>query len=220
MHGTAPQQQPQSKREAILAAAEDVFAEAGYEGARLDDIARRVGIRRPSVLYHFHDKAALYEAVLASMISDLDQRYRRVLETPEAPGPRIERTVDEWLEFIEERPAYLRILLREVAAGGVSARSRPFAELIQPTVRLFVDVISEGQVGQVLRQVNALHTLMAIGGASALLTLGGPLVTTADSSAQFPTIIDRQEHRALLLAMFRKLLGTHGLRLVNDESNL
>ena len=52
------------RRESILAAAAGVFAEAGYHGARVSDIAARVGVSEPVVFQNFGSKAALFTAVL------------------------------------------------------------------------------------------------------------------------------------------------------------
>ena len=51
-------------RERILDAAEQVFAESGYEGTTLREIAALVGIREPSLYAHFAGKDAIYEAVI------------------------------------------------------------------------------------------------------------------------------------------------------------
>lgn len=195
-------------------AAEAVFAESGYDRARLEDVALRVGIRRASLLYHFHDKSSLYAAVLDSMLEDLVSRYRRVLGEDGSPGARLERTVDEWLDFVAERPALVRIMLRELA-DGVNDHSRPFAERAMHVIEAVGGVIEAGQAEHALRQTNALHVLMMIAGASTFLLLGGALVDPSPTE-RFPPIVDRVQHRDLLIAIFRKLLGTHGPRSAVD----
>ncbi|MEX0749772.1 MAG: TetR family transcriptional regulator [Dehalococcoidia bacterium] len=61
-----------STREAILDAAEQRFADDGYAGASVRDIARDVGLRNQASLYHyFESKEALYEAVLARGVGAL-----------------------------------------------------------------------------------------------------------------------------------------------------
>ncbi|OYO25311.1 TetR family transcriptional regulator [Enemella dayhoffiae] len=52
------------RREQILAAAVELFGEVGYRGTSLRDIAQRVGITHPGLLYHFHSKQELLSAVL------------------------------------------------------------------------------------------------------------------------------------------------------------
>ena len=51
-------------RERILDAAEALFAERGFEGASLREVAARVGLRNPSLYNHFDSKESLYAAVL------------------------------------------------------------------------------------------------------------------------------------------------------------
>ena len=202
-------QEPQhSRREAILRAAEAVFAEAGYDRARLEDVAQRVGIRRASLLYHFRDKASLYSAVLESLVDDLARRYRRVLDGHGSAGARLERTVDEWLDFIAARPGLLPIMLRELADGASDA-ARPFAERAKGVFMALGDVIAAGQAERALRSTNAVQVLMTLGGAGTFLALGGRLV--APGTAE-PAVADRNQQRELLTAIFRKLLGTRGPR--------
>ena len=60
--------------ERILNAAERIFSENGYPGARLADIAAEADIRRPSLLYHFESKEVLYEAMVHRL-------FNRLMET-------------------------------------------------------------------------------------------------------------------------------------------
>src|SRR6476660_3397787 len=53
-----------AKREAILDAALEVFAESGYRSGSLREIAQRVGMSEAGLLHHFRSKSALLMAVL------------------------------------------------------------------------------------------------------------------------------------------------------------
>src|ERR1700721_3396479 len=52
------------RREAILRAAADVFAQAGYRAARMSEVAARTGVTEPVVFQNFGSKAALFAAVI------------------------------------------------------------------------------------------------------------------------------------------------------------
>ena len=210
MLASETRQSDKSRRQEILDAAESLFAEHGYDRARLEDVATRVGIRRASLLYHFRDKATLYAAVLDSLTAELAARYHRVLARKAPAGVRLEDTIDEWLDVITARPALVRIMLRELA-DGVSEHSRSFARRALTIFGEVGQVIATGQAEHELRPMSGLHVMMVLTGASAFLTLGGALVST-DGGERFPVIADRNQQRALLVTMYRKLLGTRGPR--------
>ena len=55
---------PSQTRERIVGAASAIFADKGFAGARVDEIARRAGVNKAMLYYHVGDKQALYTAVL------------------------------------------------------------------------------------------------------------------------------------------------------------
>jgi AcrR family transcriptional regulator len=78
-----------STRERILAEALNLFAQSGYGGASIRELARRVGLRESSLYNHFPSKAAILEAIVtehgpASSASRLEApRYRQLARQPE-----------------------------------------------------------------------------------------------------------------------------------------
>src|SRR5690606_20595666 len=58
-----------ARRDAILASALDEFAARGFEGARLDDVARRAGVAKGTIYLHFRDKEALFQELVRSALS-------------------------------------------------------------------------------------------------------------------------------------------------------
>jgi len=77
-------------RERILAEALDLFAQSGYGGASMRELARRVGIRESSLYNHFAGKAAILEAIVsehgpASSAGRLEElRYKQLARQPAA----------------------------------------------------------------------------------------------------------------------------------------
>src|SRR5215467_816607 len=75
-------------RDRVLQVAQQLFAERGYRGTSLRDIAKRIGIKAPSLLHHFPSKQQLYVAVLDRMF-EIVEAAAAALEW--GPGDRQER---------------------------------------------------------------------------------------------------------------------------------
>ena len=59
---------PEARRAAILDAALEEFTARGYEGARLDDVAKRAGVAKGTIYLYFADKEALFQELVRSMV--------------------------------------------------------------------------------------------------------------------------------------------------------
>lgn len=99
--------------ERLLAAAEAEFARCGLAGARLEDIARRAGIRRPSLLYHFPTKGSLYAAVVRRTFARMGEALVAAMIAPGTFAQRIDRTVGAFAGFLDRNPSWSPVLLRE-----------------------------------------------------------------------------------------------------------
>src|SRR5487761_461751 len=66
-------------RDRGLAVAVPLFADRGYRGTSLRDIARRIGIKAPSLLHHFPSKEQLYIAVLDRIFEGMEESAQNVL---------------------------------------------------------------------------------------------------------------------------------------------
>ncbi len=110
------------RRSAILAAAEAEFGRSGLN-ARLSEIGNEVGISRPSVLHHYGSKQILYEAVVNRLFADLIADFSVVMQGPGNFSQRLVRLFEQYIVFVRERPAFARIILREIVDGNGPAHS-------------------------------------------------------------------------------------------------
>jgi AcrR family transcriptional regulator len=76
---------PGVRRQAILDAALTVFAEHGYEAARLDEVAARAGVAKGTLYLYFKDKEALFESLIRSAIDPILERLQAVSAVPDLP---------------------------------------------------------------------------------------------------------------------------------------
>jgi AcrR family transcriptional regulator len=109
------------RREVIEHAATVVFAERGYVGASIDEIARRSGVSAPVVYDHFESKAALHRRLLERHRDELLALWQQYLLTDEAPSERIPRALDAWARYVESHPYAWRMLFRETTGDPEAA---------------------------------------------------------------------------------------------------
>ena len=145
--------------ELIARAAGPLFAQRGYAGTRLDDVAAAAHVTKPIVYRHFASKKALYMALLEKHEADLPTFFEDV-DDQLGPAPVARAILEHWLDYVRENQhAWLMLFrdssgddeiqavrrrvslrAREVVAGFVSRRTanRIPGDQIQPTAELLV----------------------------------------------------------------------------------
>lgn len=121
-------------RDRFLAAALRLFAEKGFYGASMDQIAKELGLTKQALIHHFGSKEKLYGAVLAQISEHL---LSALGETPYRFVDAVERIYAHTLQHGEETQLLMRELLdnRRRAEQASTWYLRPFLDGLMQALR-------------------------------------------------------------------------------------
>ena len=102
-----------ARRELIEQAALELFAERGYHGAGMDEIARRAGITPPVIYDHFASKLALHRRLLERTRDELIAMWTEELSGEQPAAERIPRALDAWARYVHAHPYAPRMFFVE-----------------------------------------------------------------------------------------------------------
>ncbi len=127
---------PERSRQAIMDAAEALFAERGYDATSLKEVGERAGTSRATPAYFFGSKDGLYEAVLNRAFARAQERIEaaeaRALAQGDDLDSRLTELVGSYLDFLDANPHFIRLVERESLSGGSRlARNLPHLAAIR-----------------------------------------------------------------------------------------
>lgn len=155
---------PERTRADVLAVATEVFADSGYSGARIDEIARRTRTTKRMIYYYFGGKEQLYLAVLEEAyrgIREAEQSLQvQELESAEALRRLAELTYDHHLKHSD----FIRLVaIENIHRGRFISELESLHDLNTPAMGVLDGIIAQGQEKGVFREeVNALDLHLLI----------------------------------------------------------
>jgi len=175
------------KEQSILAEAENHFAQFGFEGASLENIAAAIGISRHNLLYYFPSKEALYQRVLDDVMTQWLEGME-ALSHSDDPQQALGRYIRAKMQYSRMRPQGAKVFTKEVIAGAPrygQAIAERVGPLLKTEVRTFERWAREGRIAK----VNFTHLMFIIWSvtqayaeqeAQFALLLGKPALTERD----------------------------------------
>jgi len=167
-------------REAILQAAERIFAEEGLEGARTDAIAAAAGVNKALLYYYFGSKEGLYRAVLEGYVADFNRRALDLLSSEGSACSLLLRYINLHFDFIAAHrhhgPLFQRMLMTDEKSWLRLAREQGL-----PRMKALLKVIERGMRTGELRHMDSFHIAISLvslvvfyfSSAAVLRTVGG-----------------------------------------------
>lgn len=142
-------------RDSILVEATRLMAERGYDGTSLQAVADAVGVKKPSVLYHFASKQELRRAVLDRLLSRWNDVLPRLLMASTLTGlAKFEGVMRESMAFFVDDPDRARLLVRELLDRPAEMKTS-LEGYAGPWVEVVAAYIEKGQeAGQIRADVD------------------------------------------------------------------
>ncbi len=173
-----------SARPAILAAARRLFAQMGFAGTSMREIALAAGVSKAAIYHHFQDKRHLYGELLDVGIAALTAAMRRIPQTGPARA-QLARILLLHLEFAREHADLLRMLVREQwRAGEQRPVSGAVARHRQEEMALFTAVLQRGVAGGEFKPVDPLLSAQVLCVVTDILSAGYVLVSPPAAAAE------------------------------------
>ena len=196
--------QGESRQDAILDAAERVFAAAGYQGAAMRAIAEEAGVAQGLIHYHFKTKEKLFEAMVARRSGQINARRAALVAElfAQADRPRLEAivealfrpTIETGLDLARDGGAFARILVS--FANSADPRDQKLIEAhYDPIAQTFIDALMRVEPG--LSRADAVWAYMfAIGVGMTMMAktgrpkrLSGGVCDDGDAEAMLDRIV-------------------------------
>ena len=145
----------------IVSTAEQIFAEQGLAGARMDEIARAAKVNKALLYYYFRSKEELYRFVLETLLSQLRAGVGAGGAGSLSPGKRLAAVIDNFFDFVQAHPNYPRLVQRVLMSRGPNLEWI-VAEYYRPLHVQLVGLIEEGISSGEFRRVDLKNTALTV----------------------------------------------------------
>jgi len=158
----------------IIEAAENLFADKGFDGTSVRDIAEEAGINIAMISYYFGSKEKLLEALFSYRAEGTTQKLESMLQDKQlAPLDKIYMMIDFFIDKFHSQHCFHKIMTREQVANNRGVTSELIQRLKKHNQQLVKQLIQEGQKsGDFVKNID-IPILMAT-----LIGTVGNLVTT------------------------------------------
>jgi len=124
-------------KEKILQAAQQEFLEKGFDAAKVDDIARRAGITKAMLYYHFSTKENIFNEMVRKVVAEIRQEFQTNMSQTDVASPdQFRARLKAMIAFYHQRQSLIRLVIaeqinnRKQESGGQLAVFKDVFELI------------------------------------------------------------------------------------------
>ena len=161
-------------RRAIFDAASAEFAARGFSATGVDRIARRAGVNKAMIYYHFGSKQRLYRDIVRELVLAIRTRTRAVAAGHAGPGRKVSSFIEAFVSEAQARPHMPPIMMREVAEGGRHLDAGTL-RVIAGVFESLLAILEEGRRTGAFTRVHPLLMYFTILGPTMMFFGSGPI---------------------------------------------
>jgi len=179
--GSRKNQHP-GKREQILLAAEQVFAERGFRAATTREVAEKAGNASSLIFYYFKNKMALYEAVFQSFFDQLEDLIQQNLSLDLDRLGQLRQFLFSFTDYAKGHRNMIRILLREIIDDGRLVQ-KIAQEYFTPLYETWNEFFQQGKREALFREIDPLHHIHSLIGTNVFYFIAEPIIRAVGDDA-------------------------------------
>lgn len=136
----------------ILLVAEQLFAEDGFDGTSVRNIAKKATINIAMISYYFGSKEKLLEALVIYRIGNMRLRLENLLQENSSPIEKIDKLVVYYINKINTNRCIYQIIHFEFTTKKRVLNLNAFTEVKKSNLKLMESIVKEGQLQGVFHQ--------------------------------------------------------------------
>lgn len=129
----------------ILQVAEQLFAEEGFDGTSVRDIAKKANINIAMISYYFGSKEKLLEALVIYRIKAMSMHLENLYQENISPLDKIDKLIAYYIQRVHQNRSIYQILHFELSNNKREINLQAFTEVKKNNLRFLENIIKEGQ---------------------------------------------------------------------------
>ena len=197
-------------KDKILEAAELIFHENGYKGARTTQIAEKAGISRTMLHYYYRTKEDLFQEVLLNSFGHFVKHVQQFILEKNDLKASIDKFVDLLYDMLQEKPSLPSFVVNLLNESPELLTDLPFVQEEQ-IPSLFDPVLEEARKQQVIdSDITGEHLMINIYGLCAIPYLSAPLIQFKEQRSKEEMQQFMQDRKAMIKSfVWNGLKGQH-----------
>lgn len=159
------------KQVQIIEASERLFADRGFAGTSVRDIAEAAGVNLAMISYYFGSKEKLMEAMFQHRGQHMKLQLENILHNKElSPMQKVEKLIEEYIDRIFKKQCFHKVMIREQMVNAQGPISELIFQMKQTNQALIKQLIQEGQKkGEFKKNIDVAFLMMTLVGTTSQL---------------------------------------------------